>query len=155
MASAHDEEHDTEQDTEQDTWFTAQGEEAGSPLIFRGRTNVPAGIVEAEYPFLVSVYWPYEPLDEIGMPSDEVNDAHIEFEDLLEKLDAPGSGFLMLVITGNGQKEWHWYVAKVDAWMQALNDALAGQPAFPIEIEDDHQPDWALYHEFIARLDGE
>lgn len=138
----------------EDVWFTAEGEADGKPLIFRGRQHVPAGIIEAGYPYLVSIFWPYEPENDSGMPDRKTEDAQVEFEDVMDGLDSPGMGFLMLVVTGNGQKEWHWYVSDVDAWMARMNESVAGHPAFPIEIESSHEPDWATYHDFISGVDG-
>ena len=90
---------------QEEVWFTAGGEEDSKPLVFRGRQNVPPSVVESDYPTLVSIFWPYEPANESGMPDEETNDAQIELEDALDALDSPGISFLMLVITGNGRKE--------------------------------------------------
>ena len=136
-----------------ESWFTAMGEEEGLPLVFRGRQSVPSGVDESDYPSLVSIFWPYEP-DNNGMPDAETNDAQIELEDALEELDAAGVSLLMLVVTGNGRKEWHWYVCDVGSWMEELNRLLADHPVFPIEIENRHEPDWAMYHGFISGVDG-
>ena len=139
---------------QEEVWFTAEGEEEGKPLVFRGRQNAPPGVVESDYPMLVSIFWHYEPANESGMPDNETNEAQIELEDALDALDSPGISFLMLVVTGNGRKEWHWYVSDVDTWMAKLKESLAGRAAFPIEIENSHEPDWALYHSFISGVDG-
>jgi len=135
-------------------YFTATGEEDGKPLIFRSIQSVPDGVKETEYPFLVSVYWPYTSENDGGMPDAATNEAQVDFEDALENLDGPGISHLMLVVTGNGRKEWHWYVKNVEDWMQQLNSALAGKPVFPIQIENSHQPAWSLYHGFISGVQG-
>jgi len=137
-----------------DVWFTATGEEDGKPLIFRGRQNVPAGVTESDYPTLLSIFWPYEAADESGMPDEETNDDQIDLEDALEVLDSPGVSFQMLVVTGNGRKEWHWYVSDVEEWMTRVNELLAGHSAFPIEIVNYLEPDWAMYHGFISGVEG-
>jgi Family of unknown function (DUF695) len=134
--------------------FTATGEEDGNVLIFRGRQEIPAGVAELDYPILLSVSWPYQAESNNGMPDEMTNERQIEFEDTLEGLDSLDSGVLMLVVTGNGRKEWHWYVANLDAWMERLNESLANRPTFPIEIEDRHQPGWDLYHGFMSGLKG-
>ena len=135
-------------------YFTATGEEDGKPLIFRSLQSIPENSVETEYPFLISIYWPYTSDGDSGMPGADTNEAQVVFEDALEDLDRTGVSHLMLVVTGNGRKEWHWYVKDVDNWMQKLNSSLAGQPTFPIQIENSHQPDWALYHRFISGVKG-
>jgi hypothetical protein len=144
---------ESKREDEEDVWFTAEGEEDGQPLIFRGRREVPSGVVKSDYHTLLSIYWPYEPANESGMPDDETYDAQIELDDALEELDLPGVSFLMLVCTGNGQREWHWYVSNVEAWMGRLNELLADYPVFPIQIRKRDEPDWALYQSFVSDLD--
>src|SRR5262245_2282019 len=100
----------------EDVWFTATGEEDGKPLVFRSRQNVPSGVVESNYPTLVSVFWPYKSATESGMPDEGTNDSQIILEDALQPLVSSGVSVLMLVVTGNGRKEWHWYVSDVAKW---------------------------------------
>jgi Family of unknown function (DUF695) len=138
----------------EDVWFGAEGEEDGKPLIFRGRQYVPTGAVEPGYPTRVSIYWPYEPENQSGMPDDESTDAQHEMENAFGELDSPDYGYLVLVVLGNGRKEWHWYVSDVGAWGIRLNELLAGHPVFPIRIEKRDDPDWALFRDFISGLDG-
>lgn len=135
-------------------WFTANGEEDGKPLIFRGRQAAPAGVTESDYPFLMTVYWPYDPANEQGMPDGTTNVAQVEFEDAVSDLDLPGLSILMLVVTGNGRKAWHWYASDVDAWMEKLNDLLMHYPEVPISIENSPEPDWILYHGFMSGVKG-
>lgn len=142
------------QSEQEDIWFTATGDEDGKPLIFRSKLKNNAEIIESDYPNLITIYWHYETDDESGMPSEETNEAQIDFEDALEALDSEAFSFLMLVVTGNGRKEWHWYAFDVDAWMEKLNELLANHPEYPIEIENSYEPDWALYHNFISGVEG-
>jgi hypothetical protein len=137
-----------------DTWFTVTSGDAGNPLIFRARERAPAGVNEADYSTLVSIYWPYEPANESGMPDSETEEAQVELEDALDELDKPGMSILMLVVTGNGQKEWHWYVSDRDAWEARLNELLENRPVFPIQLEAREEPDWALYRDFISGVKG-
>jgi len=138
----------------ENVYFTATGEENENPLIFRSLQSVPKGAKESEYPFLISVYWPYGSNNDSGMPDASTNEAQIIFEDALESLDSLGVSHLMLVVTGNGRKEWHWYVRDIEDWMQRMNTSLAGKSVFPIEIENSHQPDWSLYHRFVSGVEG-
>ena len=142
------------QSEQEDTWFTATGEEDGKPLIFRSRIIATSEITESDYPNLITVYWYFETDDESGMPDEETNDGQIDFEDALETLDSEELSFLMLVVTGNGRKEWHWYASDVDAWMKKLNEQLANHPEYPIEIENSYEPDWSLYRNFISGVEG-
>lgn len=135
----------------QDRCFTATGQEDGKPLIFRGLGRVPAGVKEADLATRVAILWRYKSHAN-GMPDAETNDAQIAFEDALEPLDASDTSRLMLVVTGNGRKEWHWYVKDFDAWMVLLNQRLAQYAAYPIEITYSYEPAWSLYKDFMANL---
>jgi hypothetical protein len=136
-----------------DTYFIANGQEDGKPLIFRSVTAVPAGVREADFPNLVVIYWRYNPSPN-GMPDPVANSGQIDLEDALMPLDTNAIGRQMLVVTGNGRKEWHWYVKNFDTWMKQLNQRLAAMPAFPIEISHDYEPNWSSYKAFIAQVKG-
>ena len=138
--------------TLEDLWFGAEGEEDGKPVIFRGRQYIPNGLVEPGYPTRVSIYWPYIPVNDSGMPDEETTEAQYEMENALESLDSGEYSYLMLVVTGNGRKEWHWYVSEVETWQARLNELLGEYPIFPISVEKSHEPDWALFRNFISEL---
>jgi len=133
----------------EDVFFLANGEEDERPLIFRSLFAVPAGIHETDLPNRVAIVWPYDSQSD-GMPDGDINIAQITFEDALESLDSNAVGRLMLVVTGNNRKEWHWYVKDFDDWMVQMNQKLETHPLYPIEIMHFHEPDWALYKNFIA-----
>ena len=71
----------------------------------------------------------------------DTNADHIVFEDTLIPLDLEGYSQLMLVITGNGSKEWIWYARDFDDWIGRLNAALSGHPVYPIDIEYQLDPE--------------
>jgi len=132
----------------EDVFFLARGEEDEKPLIFRGLSAVPTGVHEADLPDRVAIVWSYD--SQNGMPDSNTNIAQITFEDTLESLDVNAVGRLVLVVTGNNRKEWHWYVRDFDDWMVQMNQRLETQPFYPIEIMHFYEPDWALYKNFIV-----
>lgn len=140
--------------TADDIYFTATGQEEGKPLIFRSLKDVPEGIDQADFPYRISIIWRYDAEIRNGMPDPDENNGQIEFEDALVHLEANTISRLMLVVTGNGRKEWHWYVQDVEGWMKEFNQALAGRPAYPIEITDTLDPDWSLYRNFVTNVKG-
>lgn len=143
----------TSEQSAPDNTLTASGEENGNTLVFRSLKSIPDGSEQASYPYLITIYWSYEPAANGGMPDAATNEAQIDFENALSHLDCREYSHLMLVVTGNGNKEWHWYVTDVDIWMEQLNAALAEKIAYPIEIENSQQADWSLYHNFIAAVE--
>jgi hypothetical protein len=141
------------QSEQKDTWFTATGDEDGKPLIFRSRIKEFSDTTESDYPYLITIRWYYETDDESGMPNEETNNAQIDLEDALEPLDSEALSVLMLVVIGNGRKEWHWYASDVEVWMSKFNELLANHPEYPIEIENSYEPNWSLYHNFISGVE--
>lgn len=138
----------------EEVWFTATGEEAGLPMVYRSRLRPPPGIETHEFPYEIRVYWPYEPANSRGMPDAETNADHIDFEDALLPLDDVEHSFLMIVATGNGRKEWLWYARDFDAWIGRLNDLLKSHSVYPLDIVYELDPDWMLHRNFIDTLEG-
>lgn len=60
----------------------------------------------------------------------------------------------MLVVTGNGRKEWIWYFSDLESWIDEFNNLLTNCPVYPIEIETNTDPEWSTYHNFIAGVKG-
>lgn len=135
-------------------YFTAQGEQGGQPVIYRSMQDVPEGARESDYPTLLNIYWGYDNSQNNGMPDSETNDKQIAFEDAISSLDSTGISHLMLVITGNGRKEWVWYVKDPKIWMSKFNQLLSSHQMYPIEIEIQKDPQWSTYHDFITGVSG-
>ena len=138
----------------QNVYFTARGEQNGNPVIYRSIENVPEGQNESDFPTLVSIYWPFNENVNNGMPDQQTNEEQVLFEDALETLDQNGMSHLMLVVTGNGRKEWLWYVKDADSWMAKLNELLIDHKVYPVEISISSEPSWSTYHNFISGVKG-
>jgi hypothetical protein len=128
-----------------DTWTVAEGLEDELPVIYRFRTGVPEGVSLPEYPYLLSILWQYEIENQSGMPSKEQNGQQFGFENALDQMDNIGHGTLMAVITGNGRREWIWYVNDAQEWLKKLHMFLEGHPVYPLEIEQTEDIDWLTW----------
>jgi hypothetical protein len=136
--------------TSTDPWLIAQGEEDGLPLLFRMRELMPEGVQPDKYPHLVNILWQFDTSGS-GMPPDDVVDQMNEFEDRLDELEGAAIGYMMVSITGNGRKEWLWYVSDTDRYMQRVNRALAGAGArFPVDFQSSEDPTWETFRAFIG-----
>lgn len=135
-------------------YFTATGEQEGRPVIYRSMQSVPAGEKESDFPTLINIYWPFEKEENNGMPDQNTNEKHIAFEDVIASLDVNGTSHLMLVVTGNGRKEWIWYVKDSNKWMDKFNELLTGYEVYPIQIEMERDPEWSTYHNFVSGVKG-
>ena len=119
-------------------------------LIFVGK-EIPNNY--RDYPDLISIYWDYEPVNEGGMPDDATVKVQREFENLVKFLDIESVSHQVLTMTGNGEKEWHWYVKDRNTWLQEFNQALQGHIQYPIELEVEYQPNWDFYQGFIEKME--
>jgi hypothetical protein len=134
-----------------DTYFMATGQENSKPLIFRSITAVPAGIREADLPIRMTISWQYQPSAD-GMPDSDVNQAQNEFEDALVPLDVNDIGRQVLVVAGNNQKIWYWYVKNADEWKAQVDEIIARGRSYPIKIVQTYEPDWSLYRNFLSEV---
>ncbi len=126
-----------------------------NPVIVRIRGEKPPGIAIADYAVLVNLCWPTDESSDNGMPTPECLDTMLEMEDLLHELDGEAIGFMMFSVTGNGRKEWVWYVKDQDIFIEELNRCLAGHEQFPIEIESAPAGNWDAYEDIMASVQSE
>lgn len=85
------------------------------------------------------------------MPEKPVHAAMCAFEDAVEAtVEKTGAGVQAASITGSGSKEWRYYTNDPDEFMSQLNDALAGHPPIPLDIQVFDDPDWEALGELLA-----
>lgn len=133
-----------------ETWTTSETEGEDGLLSIRARAALPPPMKRSKLPHLILIGWGYEPADERGMPSPAELKQMTAFEATVEKaLDAAGAGFPAASVTGGGAREWRYYAADPDVFMDALNDALEGHPEYPIEFQAFDDPEWNALLELI------
>lgn len=135
-------------------YFVANGEENGQPVIIRCMQIVPNEIIESEYSYNIHISWDFNKNFNNGMPDDDLNNKHNILESILAPLDTQGISYLAVVVTGNGHKDWFWYVKDVASWMSSLNSLLADHDVYPIKIEINQDTDWSIYHDFLFDMIG-
>lgn len=133
---------------ETDDWSLGHGEIHGTRHIVRMRSTFPSVADQAIFSQLIIVTWQYEP-SESGMPNSEIHRRMQAFEDGLEAgTERRAVAFQALSITGGGKKEWRYYAADSDAFMESLNQDLQGHTAYPLEIASFFDPEWNALREF-------
>jgi hypothetical protein len=137
---------------EKDQWLIAKGEEAGLPMIFRMRKEVPPGVRTKKYPRIINIYWRYEDASNNGLPPELVLKRMGELEERLDGTEGLDNGFMVLSITGNQRKEWIWYVCDERRFIERLNRALAGPEPFPIELHAANDPKWKSFTSLLAKV---
>ncbi len=135
----------------EDNWSLSEGRVDGLPLIVRMRSKLPAQPDREIHQHLIIISWPYAATGS-GMPQDEDNQLHTQFEDALEKANQSRDfGVQAACITGNGLKEWRYYTHDTDEFMAGLNESLIGHPVYPLELQVFKDPEWNALSELLPQ----
>jgi hypothetical protein len=134
-----------------DPWLVAEAENEGSPVIYRIREGIPPGVQAVQYPYLLSILWRYEQVAS-GMPSEEDDELMRDFEEATDQLEKLRLGYLTVVVTGAGEKEWFWYVSDFSDFTNHFNESLAALPVLPLQFEVSEDPEWKSYFAFISSV---
>lgn len=131
------------------TWATAvsTNSQNGRKIIFRYAEHLRPTFDKASQPVRVIIVWKYQ--SENGQPIAEDHQRMIRLEDAMESvLETDRFATLAIVSTGEDLREWTYYARSETEFMARLNYALAGIPAFPIEIHLGNDRDWDMYEQF-------
>ena len=141
-------EQNDEQSVADDQWSVAQGEKNGKPLLIRYRSKRPQNFEAAAFPFLLSATWSYRP-NEFGLPSAEEMESMDKFEDALaSSLEGSQIAHLMVILTGDGERDWLWYTCGEEDAMRQLNQALKGHERYPVQFSVQKDRAWKAYAQF-------
>jgi hypothetical protein len=133
------------------TWATATSTNPsnGRVIIFRYIDVFAPSFKRSNQPARIILAWKYQ--SEKGMPVLEERQRMDLMEDALEPLmERDGFATLALVSSGENLREWTYYAKSEGEFMARLNKALAGKPAFPIEVHTAADSKWAMYEKFKA-----
>jgi hypothetical protein len=131
------------------TWATATSTNAdnGRKIIFRYAEQLSPAFDRATQPVRIIIAWKYH--SENGQPIVQDHQRMNVLEDALESaLEEDRFATLALVSTGEDLREWTYYAKSENEFLARLNYALAGLPAFPIEIHSASDPNWEMYEQF-------
>lgn len=130
-------------------WLLTQSKD--KRLLVKVRNAVPETASPAKYPHAIEVHWKYIP-DPLGMPAEKVVAQIAKFEAATDPIQGDRAGYLMMVVTGNGERTWLWYVADPKVFAAALNRLIPGHP-FPIALNiAAKEPDWKTFRTMRAKL---
>jgi hypothetical protein len=127
-------------------WFVAASNKNGKFVVVKVRKEIPADAKPAQYPNLIEMHWKYAP-DTQGMPAEVVILQMAKLDAAIDPIQGDHVGYLMMTITGNGERTWIWYVNDPKAFGAELNRLIPGHP-FPITLNADaSEPDWKTYRD--------
>lgn len=135
-----------------DAWNNAKGNSGGLPVLFRYRPTLAAFLGDSRYSRRLVIAWHYPITNSSGLPSDDQSDEMRLFEDLLQShLDSDGSAILAYIRTHSGTRHWNYYISDAQILSKRINEALANQPKFPIELEVEDDPGWTGMRKLLER----
>ena len=130
-------------------------DEDGYPIIVSFENEMPAAEVRERQSWLTVVSWKYDGSSRNGMPHSDLNTKMIELENaLLDNVVSAENCTHVYNRTGNGLKEFVFYIASQDAYLKCLNDALADHPDYPIEIKFYEDSQWEDFQKLLDMFRG-
>lgn len=85
-------------------------------------------------PLLTLVRWEYDGSSNEGMPDSEENARMLTLEAVLENIERPGFCYEAYRRIGAGVREYAYYVADCDKFLQEFNQYAELNPRYPISI---------------------
>src|SRR5258708_17182227 len=113
-------------------WVVTISKVEGHLLSVKVRNTLPAEAQPAKYPNAIEMHWKYPP-DDKGLPSEKVLTQIAKLEAAVDPIQGDRVGYLMMIVTGNGERTWLWYVADPKAFGSALNRPVPGH-RFPLTL---------------------
>lgn len=138
---------------DQRTWAiaVAKHQALDRSVVYRYVQKFEPGFDKRAFPTRIDILWDYD--SSFGMPSDGERDRMDVAENtFVPGVERDGSAALVYVETGEGHRQWSFYVRSEDEFMRRFNDALSSSEALPIQVESMSDPDWALHAEFLDGL---
>ena len=124
--------------------------EEGATVIWSFIDELPDASLRQAMPWLTVVAWPYDGSNDDGMPSKALQATMFDVERALYPLEESPFSWSAYRRTGNGLKEFVFYVGDREAFMQQFNALLAGLPRHPLEIKFHEDPSWSDLAALIA-----
>ena len=126
----------------EDKWMVGRTEDAGQTVIIRALLALPDAASRKGFVWLMTISWDYTPR-EGGMPTTEVHKQMNDLEDAIEhKLEATKLCIQTLSRTGNGKKQWEYYITDREQFLKAFNELMRGKPQLPIKINFYEDANW-------------
>jgi hypothetical protein len=137
---------------QEDTWFVAKGRENNLPLIIRARKQMPDIRIRQNFSWLAILSWDYSAKPN-GMPEYETYLKMTELENRLEsKLAKNGICIQVISRTGNGKKEWKYYITERQRFLESFHKVAKGKVGMPVEITFYHDPDWQELNSMLKSI---
>lgn len=125
------------------TYGIATGQKNGMTMIYRFISKDPKPSEVQRFKWLTVISWKYDGRANNGMPNNSFSSDMDRFEDAIdEMLRDTRCGMDVYVRTGDGEREFVYYIADREEFTKYLNAALANHKVYPIEIEFFEDVEW-------------
>jgi hypothetical protein len=137
---------------EQERWIILDSTESGRPVVISARASMPTPDVRGEFRWVTSVRW-YYPITDGGMPNEQQLRAMHALEDEVEShVVAAHLSMLALTRTGNGLREWIYYVKDRRVAEDEITRFVRAS-AENIQVMVREEPEWTSLHDILSRVD--
>lgn len=121
----------------------------GLPILWTYVPEMPGEDSRRAIPWLTIVRWEYDGSENNGMPHTEENQRMLMLEAALENIERPGFCVEAYRRVGAGMREFVYYIADRDKFLEEFNDYVAGNPLYLIEIKFYKDETWSDLQDLI------
>lgn len=114
--------------------------------------EMPAEKTRKPLPWLTVVRWEYDGSGNEGMPGQEAYQHMRMLEATLQKIESPDFCFEAYRRIGDGLREFVFYIADREKFMQEFNRHAADDPRYPISIAFYNDATWSDLHNLIEEF---
>jgi hypothetical protein len=121
----------------------------GLPIIWTYVPYIPVEATRHATPWLTVVRWEYDGFPDNGMPRTDENQLMLVLEVALGCIERPEFCVEVYRRVGAGLREFVYYIANRDRFLEEFNAHVAGKPRFPIEIKFYKDETWSELRDLI------
>ena len=136
-------------------WLVLETVEGGRPVIVSAPRQFPNGPTRETYPWVTSIDWPYA-LRDRGMPGDALLDQMLRLEEEVERVVmSKGLGRLAITRTGNGLREWTYYVKERSVAEVEIASVLKASAPAAVTFSVRKEAEWTTLREILSNVQEE
>ena len=115
----------------------------GLPVLWTFVPEMPDDTQRKALPWLTVISWAYDGSRTNGMPDQATNQQMLALDAVLSAMERPEHCFEAYRRIGKHLREFVLYASGQDTFIAELNERLAGQPRYPIEITFYPDEEWS------------
>lgn len=115
----------------------------GLPVLWTFVPEMPPAEKRKALPWLTVISWPYDGSRTNGMPDQATNQQMLALDAVLSAMERPETCVEAYRRIGKHLREFVLYVSAQETFLAELNERLAAQPRYPIEITFYQDEEWS------------